>query len=237
MAEIPTSDWTRINEAADRFERAWKDGRGRGSRTTSPRPSRDAGRCSRSSSASRSSCAGGTARNRRGEYRRRSPSMPPVVDASSDERDRIACLLGRRRSTRPRHRARRPSTCPRSASVLARLAETIGSVPRVLLRDTERRARDPGGPAVVPRDARGDRPLPAPRRDRPRRHGRRPQGPRPRPGPRPGRQGPARGAPATTPSWSAGSSRRRRSAASSSTRASCRSTSWASSPTAGRTSP
>ena len=41
---------------------------------------------------------------------------------------------------------------------------------------------------------------------------------------------------ATSPSWSAGSSRRPRSAASSSTRASCRSTSWAPSPTAGRTS-
>ena len=41
---------------------------------------------------------------------------------------------------------------------------------------------------------------------------------------------------ATTPTWSAASSRRRRSAASSSTRASCRSTSWAPSPTAGRSS-
>ena len=39
---------------------------------------------------------------------------------------------------------------------------------------------------------------------------------------------------ATSPSWSAGSSRRRRSAASSSTPASCPSTSWAPSPTAGR---
>ena len=42
---------------------------------------------------------------------------------------------------------------------------------------------------------------------------------------------------ATTPTWSAGSSRRRRSAASSSTPGSCRSTSWAPSPTAGPTSP
>ncbi len=41
---------------------------------------------------------------------------------------------------------------------------------------------------------------------------------------------------ATTPTWSAGSSRRPRSAASSSTRGSCRSTSWAPSPTAGRSS-
>src|SRR5262249_5395919 len=26
MAEIPTADWSRINDAADRFERAWKQG-------------------------------------------------------------------------------------------------------------------------------------------------------------------------------------------------------------------
>src|SRR5271168_200463 len=26
MSEIPTSDWTWINAAADRFERAWKEG-------------------------------------------------------------------------------------------------------------------------------------------------------------------------------------------------------------------
>ena len=26
MSEIPTGDWTWINEAADRFERAWKTG-------------------------------------------------------------------------------------------------------------------------------------------------------------------------------------------------------------------
>jgi hypothetical protein len=26
MAEVPTPDWTRINDAADRFERAWRHG-------------------------------------------------------------------------------------------------------------------------------------------------------------------------------------------------------------------
>ena len=26
MSEIPTADWTWINDAADRFERAWKEG-------------------------------------------------------------------------------------------------------------------------------------------------------------------------------------------------------------------
>ena len=116
----------------------------------------------------------------------------------------------------PSHRPRPPRPAPRHRA--------------------RRRARPlvrPGSPEMP--DAR--RPLPALRRDRPRRHGRRPQGPRPRPRPRPGRQGPAASSTATTPSWSAGSSRRRRSAASSSTPGSSRSTSWAPSPTAGRTSP
>ena len=130
---------------------------------------------------------------------------------------------------------------PVGTSALARVAETIGPVPRVLLRDTEPatgpRSRRPARLARAARARRPRRPAPAPRRDRPRRHGRHPQGPRHRPGPRPGRQGPARDSTATTPSWSAASSRRRRSPASCSTPASCRSTSWAPSPTAGPTSP
>ena len=112
----------------------------------------------------------------------------------------------------------------------------------------------PGPPRPAPRHragrgARADRPpargrrrrpldpLPDRRRDRPRRHGRHPQGPRPRPRPRRGASRCSATTSATTPTWSAGSSRRRRSAASSSTPASCRSTSWAPSPTAGRSSP
>ena len=63
------------------------------------------------------------------------------------------------------------------------------------------------------------------------------QGPRRRPGPRPGRQGAAGDAPGTAPSWCGASSRRRRSAASCSTPASSRSTSWAGCRTAGPTSP
>ena len=59
------------------------------------------------------------------------------------------------------------------------------------------RCRAPGGLAVVARDARAGGPpraRAAPGRDRPRRDGGRAQGSRSRPRPRPGRQGPARGA-------------------------------------------
>ena len=80
--------------------------------------------------------------------------------------------------------------------VLESLARSIGSMPSVLAsRHGDRRHRFRHQPAVVRRDAlarRAWRPLPALRRDRARRHGGRPQGPRPRPGPRPGRQGLAR---------------------------------------------
>ena len=73
-----------------------------------------------------------------------------------------------------------------------RSTETCGSVPQTLLRDT-----DPGplvlpGSPEMPAPARPPRAAPTLRRDRPRRHGRRAQGPRPRPRPRPGGQGPAR---------------------------------------------
>ena len=148
------------------------------------------------------------------------------------------CLMGAALSQhvgpeRPRRPA--PSSRPAPASSTPS-PRSIGPVPRVLLRDTA-----PGetpGPVVRP-DADRRRPvdpLPHRRRDRPRRHGHRPQGPRPRPGTRRRHQGPAAPTSATTPTWSAASSRRRRSAASSSTRAWCRSTSWAPSPTAGRSS-
>ena len=82
-------------------------------------------------------------------------------------------------------RARRPG-------VLETLTDSFGPVPRVLLRDTEARAPDrPPGVGRGPRAARRRRPLPALRRDRPRRHGGGAQGARPRPRPRAGRQGPA----------------------------------------------
>ena len=73
MSEGPTSDWTWINAAADRFERAWKaERRGRASRTSWPKPpSTQRPRCSTSCFASSSNCAA----RRRGspdaeEYRR-----------------------------------------------------------------------------------------------------------------------------------------------------------------------
>ena len=64
-----------------------------------------------------------------------------------------------------------------------------------------RHGRHACGPAALGRDARPRRrrALSAPGGDRPRRHGRRAQGPRRRPRPRPGRQGPARSGTATSP--------------------------------------
>ena len=80
--------------------------------------------------------------------------------------------------------------------VLESLARSIGPIPRVLLPDT---ATDDAGVAVIkpssdemPAPGGAWRPLPALRRDRAGRDGGGPQGARPRPGPRPGRQGPAR---------------------------------------------
>ena len=80
--------------------------------------------------------------------------------------------------------------CPRDPGQLDRLgaqsrASRHGSRPDRFRHDQSRVRRD----ALARRTG---RPLPALRRDRPRRHGRRPPGTRPRPGPRPGRQGLAR---------------------------------------------
>ena len=86
----------------------------------------------------------------------------------------------------------------RASGVLTDLDRAIGPVPRVLLRDGTGRDVE-AGPARAPRRCPvplgRPGPLPALRRDRPRRHGRRPDGPRRRPRPRPGRQGPPGGAP------------------------------------------
>ena len=121
------------------------------------------------------------------------------------------------------------SLAPARSSAFANLAESLGR-PAADPVDRHRPRRRCLAPDQTPlaRDAgreRSNGSLPALRRDRPRRHGRRPQGPRRRPRPRPRRQGPARVSTATSPSSSAASSRRRRSPASSSTRASCPSTS------------
>ena len=129
---------------------------------------------------------------------------------------------------------------PARSSVMARIAESIGDVPHILLRDTEilERARA-DRQAVVTGDAlsgRTYRSLPALRRDRPRRHGGRPA--------RAAMSTWAGTSPSrscstlieTTPTWCADSSRRPRSAASCSTPASCQSTSSGASPTGARSS-
>ena len=125
--------------------------------------------------------------------------------------------------------------------VLETLARSIGSIPRVLLPDTAPDDRD----VAVIKPSSDEMPPPGRRGDRYQLFGEIARGGMGAVlkgrdadlGPRPGRQGPARGAPREARAARAGSSRRRRSAASSSTRASSRSTSWGPSPTAGPTSP
>ena len=158
-----------------------------------------------------------------------------------------ACLLraGLEPASEPPGDRRREVTLRLRADASGPCAGEPGAVDRLdsqgpASRHGDRRCRCRRHQAIVRRDARAGRagrPLPALRRDRPRRHGGGAEGPRHRPGPRPGRQGLAGEPPARSPSWCGGSSRRRRSAASSSIPGSCRCTSWAPSPTAGPTSP
>ncbi len=81
-----------------------------------------------------------------------------------------------------------------TTSPLAPVADSIGGMPHILLRDSE--IGEAPGPMVQPASTEmpaADERLGAAataRRDRPRRHGCRPQGPRPGPRPRPGGQGP-----------------------------------------------
>ena len=96
----------------------------------------------------------------------------PSTSPSSHRGDRH---LRAGRPRRPRHH--RPEHRPRP--------------PRAPARHGARRDPGAGRPTRCNRRRPVD-PLPDRRRDRPRRHGRRPQGPRPRPGPRRRHQGPAR---------------------------------------------
>jgi hypothetical protein len=124
----------------------------------------------------------------------------------------------------------------RPGHVLESLARSIGSIPRVLLPDT---AADDARAAVI-KPSSDEMPAPAECNDRYQlfgeiagRDGGSSQGARSRPGPRPGGQGPARVPPGEARPGAAvrrGSADRRPAPAS---RGSCRSTSWAPSPTAG----
>ncbi len=128
----------------------------------------------------------------RGRPTRHLPGLPARRRVGAGRHRRAArCLEWRRGDDRVR--AHQPRSCARDPGPRDRL-----DTPHPLARYGQRRHGRRGHQAVVARDAaalRAGRSLPALRRDRPRRHGRRPQGPRRRPGPRPGRQGPARGAP------------------------------------------
>ena len=86
---------------------------------------------------------------------------------------------------------------PRPSGILSAVDETFGPVPRVLLRDGPADGERPALPCSedMPASAGDAGSLPAPRRDRSRGHGHRPQGPRRRRRPRRGRQGPPGEAP------------------------------------------
>ena len=170
--------------------------RGRASRTTSPRPTRACGpACSRNSFVSSSSCGVEIGRNR---YRRR--IRPPVSRPCPNDRGglpagRICAPSGDGEAAGgPASSGPVSSGLSPVANILAALSRTIGTIPRVLLRETEleRRARSSGpvlprcppAPADTSSSARSATAAWAPS-----------SGARPRPGPRPGRQGPAGGAP------------------------------------------
>ena len=238
MREVPPEDWSWVNAAADRFERDWKQGRALRIEDYLAEVSESR------RDGSWTSCCGSRARTAPGMARNRllkstdsaSRSMPRrSTTSSARRRDRLPddsrvastaagepdCRVGIDSRPRvswpywPRRSARSLVSCsviPRPRSGSPSIQPTSSRCPRTPA-DTNSLARSLTG------------------------HGRRPQGPRPRPGPRPGHQGAARRHIRTIPRSFVGSSRRRRSAASSSTRGSCRSMSSVSLPTGGLFSP
>ena len=106
MAEIPTADWTWIDAAADRFERGWKQGHGRGSRTSWPRSDESRwpllleellARRARASPAS-------------GEDPRREEYSPPLPAARRAHRGRLRPRTGPSPTRPGPHPTRRPRT-------------------------------------------------------------------------------------------------------------------------------
>ena len=158
MSESLMSDWSWINAAADRFERAWKQG---------PRPCMEDSlddvdedrRAALLEELLRVECE---LRRRAGEeptaeeYHRRFSGHAAVVDAVFAGAMESSSSANGEASAGPVAPARVSGDLPRVGGVLAGLAETIGPVPHVLLRDTEAL---PDGPVVhtssseMPKDA------------------------------------------------------------------------------------
>src|SRR5262245_8901533 len=138
MAEIPTADWTRINDFADRFERAWKTGQ-------RPRiedylaegePGLRAGLLEELLRVELELRRGDGEAPVADEYALRFPEQAPVIEAVF--RGKKPGQSGEDGAT-----SGPPVSGPAGldpspmAGILAALSRTIGSVPRVLLRDTE----------------------------------------------------------------------------------------------------
>jgi serine/threonine-protein kinase len=137
MAEIPAGDWIRINDAADRFERAWKQG----SRPKVEDYLDEAEPGLRAALFEELLRVELELRRRDGEtpaakeYFRRFPHQAALIEAVF--RGEIPAFSG--------EGARNGAPGPRRASldrspmggILAALSRTIGSVPRVMLRETE----------------------------------------------------------------------------------------------------
>ncbi len=145
MSEIPTGDWGRIDEAAMRFERAWKDG----SRpriedylieVDEPQRPRLLDELLKVEIELR---RGAGEQPDPDEYVERFPAHATVVaDVFSGERQPNSRAAGAR-SSGPANWLAQDLDRSLIRGVLAGLAETSGSVPRILLRDTEPESESP----------------------------------------------------------------------------------------------
>jgi len=149
MAEIPTADWTWINATAEQFERAWNAGTRPQieeflSDVAGPRRARLLDELLRVER---------ELRRRAGEqpvpeeYHERFPEHCPVIDSVFGEEPEPPSLGDGETSTGRSAPVTASFDRSRIRGVLAGLAETIGSVPRVLLRDTK---AEPETPVVRP---------------------------------------------------------------------------------------
>ena len=171
MSETPTSDWTWINAAADRFEVPGSKDHGRGSRITSPRSIAEAGRATGRTPPRRARAApsGGRGAGRRGirgslfracradrsRFRCRSRPIHPIATAARAADVRAGL------DSRPNRRQRR-ADCRQPRPLLWRLRDHPRDRPR-------RHGRRLPGPPDQPQPAGGaedDPRRPARRRDR-----------------------------------------------------------------------
>ncbi len=145
MREVPPEDWSWVNAAADRFERDWKRG---------PRP-RIEDYLSEVSESRRGRLLDELLRVEREirsrdgekptaeEYRLRFPEHAAVIDDVFGERTRSVPDDSRVESAAAEERDLPGWDRFATPSILARLAQAIGPVPRVLLRDAQAEVQSP----------------------------------------------------------------------------------------------